>query len=904
WATAYGGSKSTVNTLYNTTNAAGDMGYSIQSINGNVWVSGKTSSPNFPVLNPGCGSFYQDTIGPPNIEFGTVSDFILQFDTAGVRKWATYYGNDGENDGNAASADATNLFIAGDALYEGYPVTNPGGGAYYTDTMYNAKSGEYLYVGKFCIGCSSTTVIASSSVNICKGNSAGLTASGASSYSWSPSTGLSATNIPNPVANPTVTTTYTVTGTASGCTGTILVTVTVDTIGTINITGPDSICKGGLTTLTAKGATSYTWSPSAGLSSTSIANPVVSPTVTTTYTVNATSGGCIGAAKDSVIVTVTNMPVASVHSGAAFICKGDSTVLTASGGIIYTWKPATGLSASTGSSVVARPVSSTTYTAEVSNGICTTDTTIIIKVNKRPVPTIFASNLATCPGDSVQLTASGGISYKWSTGATKNAIYVKPLATTTYYVTANNGSCTGDTNIVISLFPAPAISVKGTDTICKGDSTILTASGGTNYSWSPWTGLNIQTGPTVTAKPLTTTTYTLSVSNSYCVKDTTIVITVTSSIAAKITPALTTICTGDTALLTASGGTNYAWNTGATTNSVKVFPATTTTYSVKVSSGSCTNNASAQVTVTTPPIALIKGITSICLGDSTQLTASGGTGYIWNTGATTAPIYVKPSFTTTYSVIVSNGACTKDTNAVVTVNPVPNGSVSGNTSVCTGGHTILTASGGTTYLWSTGATTNNITIYPASSTTYKVTIGQNACTDTISAFVTVTPIPISACCNTTISVGQSVQLSSSGGVLYSWLPASGLSCDTCANPFASPNTTTIYTVTITSDSGCSSSTIVTIDVACGSVFVPEAFSPNNDGQNDVLYVRGNCINTLDFIVFDRWGNKVFETNDKTNGWNGMNKGQDMNTGSYVYYLKATMYDGTTTEKKGNVTLVR
>ena len=152
--------------------------------------------------------------------------------------------------------------------------------------------------------------------------------------------------------------------------------------------------------------------------------------------------------------------------------------------------------------------------------------------------------------------------------------------------------------------------------------------------------------------------------------------------------------------------------------------------------------------------------------------------------------------------------------------------------------------------------------------------------------------------------GQNVQLTSSGGTNYNWVPASGLSCANCPNPSASPAVTTTYTLTVSSDSGCSASTTITIEVSCGTVFVPEAFSPNGDGQNDYLYVRGDCIKDVDFIVFDRWGNKVFETTDKSIPWNGMYKGEVMNTGSYVYSLSATMYDGSSVTKKGNVTLVR
>jgi len=91
---------------------------------------------------------------------------------------------------------------------------------------------------------------------------------------------------------------------------------------------------------------------------------------------------------------------------------------------------------------------------------------------------------------------------------------------------------------------------------------------------------------------------------------------------------------------------------------------------------------------------------------------------------------------------------------------------------------------------------------------------------------------------------------------------------------------------------------------CGSVFIPDVFSPNNDGRNDILYVRGNCIATMDFVIFDRWGNKVFESKNISYGWDGTYKGKVMNTATFVYYLNATLFDGTVVQKKGNVTLVR
>ncbi len=303
---------------------------------------------------------------------------------------------------------------------------------------------------------------------------------------------------------------------------------------------------------------------------------------------------------------------------------------------------------------------------------------------------------------------------------------------------------------------------------------------------------------------------------------------------------------------------------------------------------------------------------TICVGDTLTLSATpiGSTSikYLWSPGGQiSSSIHISPAITSTYSVTALDtiGHCVESGSVIITVNPIPKAVITGNNIICQGNYTTLTASGGTTYLWNTGASTNTITATPNLTTTYSVVVTQNGCSDSINDKVIVNPTPtLTACCDTTILFGSGAQLTSSGGGTYLWAPSNGLNCNTCSNTVASPNSNTTYTLTVTSDSGCSTSTTITIDVVCGTVFIPEAFSPNGDGQNDVLYVRGDCIKTMQFDVFDRWGNRVFETTDKNIGWNGMYKGEAMNTGSYVYSVTATMYDGTTFTKKGNVALVR
>ncbi|MBI4947337.1 MAG: gliding motility-associated C-terminal domain-containing protein, partial [Bacteroidetes bacterium] len=153
-------------------------------------------------------------------------------------------------------------------------------------------------------------------------------------------------------------------------------------------------------------------------------------------------------------------------------------------------------------------------------------------------------------------------------------------------------------------------------------------------------------------------------------------------------------------------------------------------------------------------------------------------------------------------------------------------------------------------------------------------------------------------------------LSATGGGTYSWLPATGLSCTTCSNPTATAapllGAGGLYCVTVTDANWCSNSACVkvTVEMPCGDVFVPSAFSPNNDGINEIECVLGNCIATLHFSIYDRWGNKVFETTDPQTCWDGMYKGKAINSSAFVYYMEATLTSGEKISKKGNISLIR
>jgi len=368
-----------------------------------------------------------------------------------------------------------------------------------------------------------------------------------------------------------------------------------------------------------------------------------------------------------------------------------------------------------------------------------------------------------------------------------------------------------------------------------------------------------------------------------------------------------------TASVTASGGTlpyTYLWNNAGTTSAITGLPPGN--YSVTVTDvNGCTSTATVAVTAGTPPSAAITGGSLICVGQSATLTASGGGTYVWNTGATSSTITVTPAVTTTYSVTATGtNGCTATATATVTVSPPPV-AFSTNATICSGQNATLTASGGGNYSWSNGSTANPLIVSPTSTSSYSVIVSIGSCSDTANATVTVNPNPTAtAWSNVTITQGQSATLSASGGGTYLW--NNGM---TDSVIIVSPNLTTVFCVTVTDANGCTDSECVTVlvePIQCpgysdDELFVPDAFSPNTDTKNDFLrvyYPIIDCIREFNFIIYDRWGEKVFESSNIAAAWDGTYKGKTMNTAVFVYYLKVTFITGEETVRKGNVSLIR
>jgi|GEM_PF-4734962 len=464
-------------------------------------------------------------------------------------------------------------------------------------------------------------------------------------YSWSPTTGLSNPNTATTQACPTVTTTYTLTATnTSGCTTTGTVTVTVKAAPNLCMSSPVILCAGNCTTISGSCGgfylgTNFSWTPAVGLSNPNAITTTACPPTSMTYTLNAynTFTGC--SSQGTTSVTVVPTPSITVTPSHSTICAGASVTLTASGGGPYTWSPATGLSATTGSTVVATPTGNITYT--VTGGkFCHSQATATIVVH--PDPLVCMSGPVTiCAGNCT--TISGfckkqyGVFYSWSptTGlsnpnsATTTAC---PTVTTTYTLTASNGfGCINTGTVTVTVLPLPAIMVTPiSSSICAGNSVSLTASGGGPYTWSPASGLSATTGTSVVASPTVTTVYTVT-GGKLCKAQATATVTVnpkpTLCLDSTYVTCLKYCDTLNAACVGSLPGTTYAWTPAihlSTTSgpSTIACPLSTTSYTVTATNTfGCT--ASAATTVYTVPTSLtINGPTSVICGNTYTYTAT------------------------------------------------------------------------------------------------------------------------------------------------------------------------------------------------------------------------------------------------------------------------------------------
>ena len=687
-------------------------------------------------------------------------------------------------------------------------------------------AGLYTVTGTSNNGCSATksihfvlsepNIVISGDTSICYGETTILTASGGSSYLWSVNNQTS----PSLFLSPVQTSFYYVTVTNSlGCSAVKLVTLIVNPLPTVSIMGENSICQGDITTLTANGGTSYSWSSGSSTASIYVSNAGY-------YSVTATSNqGCTATATTSINVkTKPNVSILGVPS----FCQGGSTTLTATGGLNYVW--------SNGSNAQVNTISIPgTYSVTVTNSNnCTTVASVVVTMNERPTGSILG-NRTFCANSQTVLTAMGGTNYIWNDGSSNQSINVTTAGTYTVTVSNQNG-CTSSVTATTTAYAVPTPSITGNNEFCQGLSVNLIASGGVSYQWS--------TGATSTYINVTQTgTYVVTATDSRgCSAE------ATKTVIAHPLPSITisgdtNICTGGSSFLVANvnGGTSYVWSNSQTTPFINVAPTTTTNYTVIATNvNGCSNSATVRVNVRPYPTPTIIGNSSFCSGDTIQLTAQGGATYLWNNNATSQSILVTEGGTYTVTVTSAYG-CSSTISKTIVKNNLPIPVITGNGTICDGQNGTLTASGGVSYSWSNNVST--AVIHPSGAGTYTVTVTDgNGCSAAVSTEITVNQPPIvSIIGDTTFCIGNSIILAANGteGVTYVW------SNNSLGNSI-SVNSSGIYSVTATHLNGCTA-------IASKSISALSLPNINISGTLNPCLGKGTTLTASGGVTYV-WGN--------------------------------------------------
>jgi PKD repeat protein len=304
-------------------------------------------------------------------------------------------------------------------------------------TVSNAGGTNTLTQNAYVTVTAAPVANAGNNVSICQGATTNLNASGGTTYSWSPTTGLSNPFVSNPVASPAQTTTYTVTVSNGNCSSIASVTVTVNAV-SANAGQDISICSGASGQLNASGGTNYSWSPTTGLSNPNVQNPLAFPTSTTIYTVTVSNNGCTAA--DVVVVTVENPQIAAPTDPT--ICLGDQAwIQMIGGGANYQWNPTTGVVNPTGSGTLVGPAVTTTYTVSALVNGCPASDQVTVFVNNPP-----AAPIINQVGPDL-VTPSPAVFYQWNfngnpiPGATFPSVFPDQVGNYTVTITDANG-CT------------------------------------------------------------------------------------------------------------------------------------------------------------------------------------------------------------------------------------------------------------------------------------------------------------------------------------------------------------------------------------------------------------------------------------------------------------------------------
>ena len=594
------------------------------------------------------------------------------------------------------------------------------------------------------------------------------------------------------------------------------------------------------------------------------------------------------------------------------------------------------------------------FASNCNNGVIKLDFQILITIS-----TISTASLAGCAPFTPLLTnatASANTTYTWYNGstpisnnATVTANFLTPGIYTLSLVSLNNSSCNRKDSAIsyITVYPSPTVNFSFSMSPCNNtiftNNTSLGSFGSNPFLWNFGnSATSTLTAPSYTY--LSNGDYNLSLTvrgpngcSSTLSKPLSIFNFTTS-----VNPPVT-ICNKSGVELKAAGGTNYTWTpSGSLNNNLSATPFAspniTTVYTVAIvystPQRTCAGTGTTQVLVNPKPVAAFSFSTNPCGGGAyfTDLSTDNIVTWKWQFNATASSTVQNPYYfyfvggNFDVRLIVTNEYGCKDTisKPLVVASP-PNLSITSPTLVCKGNSAQLGATGGTAYAWSPAASldlplVDNPTATPLVSTDYSVAVTTtNYVNGAPCIFLLVTSVGVSEFTSQVSSAqanpkyvitGDSSKLTYLGepGLLVTWYPLGTTRPANGYTVMVGPDRPTTYTAVATKGA-CRRDAEVFVEAyteGCidKDAFVPNTFTPNNDGQNDVFFVRGLKIDEVYFAVYNRWGELVFETTDKTKGWDGLYKNRPADVGVFGWYLKVKCFNGEETFRKGNVTLIR
>lgn len=780
-----------------------------------------------------------------------------------------------------------------------------------TSTISVSTTGNYSVIVTDANGCTGNTSVLFNSlpftnaiitgpVGFCIGNNATIDAgAGYSNYSWSNGNSGQQLNVTNGGA-------YTVTVTApNGCTGSSSYNITAWTLPTAQITGVTAICQGLSANLIA-GPTgvNYQWSTGSNANS-------IQPNTSGVYTLTVTdNNGCTNSITQN--VTVNSNPTPSI-SGTFTVCQGDQGLFDVGNtpGMTYLWS-----TGANGSSI--QPTTAGPYSVLVTdaNG-CTGTASQTLVVNLLPTPSI-SGDPDFCTGDNVTLSSVNTyVNYQWSNGVNTAQNLITAGGNYVLTVTDNNG-CIGYTNFTVTENPLPQPQLPTNTDLCDGNNTTLNPGNFASYVWS--TG---SVSSSIQASSTGIFVVTVTDQNG-CVNST------TANVVVHLNPVPSIlgqneICDGKTTVLSLNSNySQYLWSTGLSTNTQTVSAAGS--YSVVVTDAfGCTGSTSFSVLVNPLPLVNITGDLDKCSGESTTLSTTPGQGtYSWTNGSTDPSITVTTGGIYTVTVTTNKG-CTKSLGVTFNAHPIPIAAYDPESNITCEEIRIKFQNksineAGSTYSWtfgdggtSTDRSPSHVYAAPGEYTTHMQVISPYGCKDDTSHLVEVVTPPLPEA-----KFSQSTQLvsifnsevsfnnSSVNSVRYRWNFGDGQTSseDNPTHIFDKVGTNKIKLIAY-NIANCYDEYETNIEVA--PFFIPNAFSPNDDGKNDVFFDGTPVLNvtSFDMQIFNRWGQNIYTTDSFFRPWDGyMSNGDPSPEGLYTYKIKITSIKGKYYEFTGSFSLIR